>query len=66
MVEIFTALENAASDMGLTIIEEKTNFMLVSTREQDVQSLRIGNYTFKEITQLNNWVQLLPIKMIEK
>ena len=51
-MEIFIALEDAARDMCLIINEEKTNFMVVSTKAQDVQSLRIYNYTFKGVTQL--------------
>ena len=46
----FVVLENATSGMGSIINEENTNFILVRTRKQDVQSIRISNYTFKGVT----------------
>ena len=48
--------------MGLTIKEEKTNFMFLRPREHDVQSFRIGSYTFKGVSRF----KYMGIIMINK
>lgn len=62
VVEAFTALETAARDIGLAVNEEKTKFLVVSSRAHDVQPLQIGNFTFEGVTQFKYLGALITSK----
>jgi ribosomal protein S13 len=50
-VEAFCALEAAAKNMGLTVNEEKTKFMAITNRTQNLQPLKVNEYEFEQVTQ---------------
>ena len=62
VVETFIAFGKCCQWYGLNN-KWRENQFYVSTREEDVQSFRIGNYTFKVSPSLNTSAQLLPIKI---
>jgi hypothetical protein len=52
MVQCFTRLADAASELGLVVNEEKTKYMLVSKNPRNIQEIiQINNHTFEQVKE---------------